>query len=787
MRALNRKLFRELMEMSGQALAIVMVIASGVATYLMSVSTLEALQETRARYYEEYAFADVFGSLTRAPRTLRDRIAEIPGVGSVALRVVAAAQIDVPDFPDPVVGHLVSVPESGQPLLNRIHLRRGRMIEPWRDDEILVSEAFASAHGLLPGDQLSAVIKGTRKKLNIVGVALSPEYIYQIAPGRILPDFKRYAVIWMGHRALAAAYEMEDAFNSVTLGLAADANADTVIERLDVLLEPYGGLGAYDREDQISHRFLNEEFEQLRQTSGLFSAIFLAVTAFLLNVVVARLVNTQREQIAILKAFGYSNLQVGWHYVSLVLLIVAGGVIAGSALGAWLGRGLSGLYMDYYRFPFLDYGIDPVHLVLATLVTAFAAVLGTLGAVRRAVVLPPAEAMRPEAPEAYRPALVERLGTGRWLDQPTRMILRHVERRPVKSALTVMGISMACAIMMVGTFFTDSIDYMVYVEFDLAQREDMSITFFDPTSRRVVHDLRTLDGIQHVEPFRTVAVRLRAGPRSYRTSILGYERDAVLHRALDERARPLDLPGKGLLLTDQLAEILGVRPGEDVTVQVLEGKRLIRTVPVVGTVRQYIGIGAYMTLDGLNRLIDEGEAVSGAFVSIDEAYRDAIYAEIKEMPRVAGTEAADARVENFYESMGQFLLTYMGFISALSGAIVFGIVYNSARIALAERSRELASLRVLGFTRGEASYILLGELGLLTLVAIPLGFLVGRRLCQWMIDNLPHELFRIPLVLQADTYALAATVVLLSATVSGLVVRRRVDHLDLVAVLKTRE
>ncbi len=787
MRALNRKLFRELWEMSGQALAIVMVIASGIATFLMSVTTLQALQDTRARYYDSYEFADVFASLTRAPRTLGEQIAEIPGVDKVELRVVAAAQVDVPGFTDPIIGHLVAIPDNGPVLLNRVHLRRGRMIEPWRDDEILVSEAFAEAHGLLPGDRLSAIIKGTRKQLTIVGVALSPEYIYQIAPGRVLPDFKRYAVIWMGRRALAAAYEMEDAFNSVTLKLSAGTSVPAVIEHLDLLLQAYGGLGAYGREDQISHRFLNEEFRQLKQTSGLFSTIFLAVTAFLLNVVIARLVNTQREQIAILKAFGYSNLQIGWHYLSLVLLIVAGGVAAGTVLGAWLGRGLSELYMDYYRFPFLDYGIDPANVMIATLVTGLAAVLGTLGAVRRAVTLPPAEAMRPEAPEIYRQAMVERLGAGRWLDQPSRMILRHLERRPVKSFLTAAGIAMACAIMMVGTFFTDSLAYMVHVEFDLAQREDMSVAFFEPTSRRVVHDLQGVQGIQHVEPFRSVAVRLRAGPRTYRTSILGYEPDAVLHRALDERQRPLALPEEGLLLTDQLAEILGVGPGDDVEVEVLEGKRVSRVAPVQGTVRQYIGIGAYMTLDGLNRLIDEGEAVSGAFLSIDKAYRDAIYAEIKEMPRVASTEAADARVQNFWQSMGDFLLTYMSFISTLSGAIVFGIVYNSARIALAERSRELASLRVLGFTRAEASYILLGELGLLTLVAIPPGFMVGHRLCRWLIDNMPHELFRIPLVVEPDTYALAATVVLVSAAISGLVVRRRVDRLDLVAVLKTRE
>jgi len=346
---------------------------------------------------------------------------------------------------------------------------------------------------------------------------------------------------------------------------------------------------------------------------------------------------------------------------------------------------------------------------------------------------------------------------------------------------------MACAIMMVGTFFTDSLAYMVYVEFDLAQREDISVTFFDPTSRRVVHDLRAVPGIEYVEPFRSVAVRLRAGPRTYRTGILGYQPDAVLHRVLDAQQRPVSLPSEGLLLTEQLADILGIRPGDEVIVEVLEGNRTVQVAPVVGTVRQYIGIGAYMTLDSLNRLVDEGDAVSGAFVSIDKAYRDAIYQDIKNMPRIASTEAAEARVQNFWQSMGDFLLTYMSFISALSGAIVFGIVYNSARIALAERNRELASLRVLGFTRAEASYILLGELGLLTLVAIPPGFLVGHRLCRWLIDNMPHELFQIPLVVEPDTYALAATVVLASAAISGLVVRRRIDRLDLVAVLKTRE
>jgi putative ABC transport system permease protein len=333
----------------------------------------------------------------------------------------------------------------------------------------------------------------------------------------------------------------------------------------------------------------------------------------------------------------------------------------------------------------------------------------------------------------------------------------------------------------------DSLDYMVQTEFSLAQREDLAVTFFEPTSYRSMNELRALPGVRHAEPFRSVPVRLRAGPRSYRTSILGYEPDARLRRALDDRHQPLQLPGAGLLLTEQLAEILGVGPGDSVEVEVLEGSRPVRLAVVAGVVRQYIGLGAYMTLENLNRLMREGSAVSGGYLAIDAVARDAIYAELKDTPRVAAVEASDARVQNFYDTIAEFLLTYMGFISALAGAIVFGIVYNSARIALAERSRELASLRVLGFTRAEVSYILLGELALLTLLAIPPGFVIGQLLSAWMVATLPHEFFRVPLILERDTYALAAAVVMTAAVISSLIVRRRIDRFDLVAVLKTRE
>ncbi|MCK4469465.1 MAG: ABC transporter permease, partial [Desulfobacterales bacterium] len=367
MRALNRKLLRDLYAMKGQAFAIALVIASGVAVFVMSITTLNALHQTRADFYKEYFFADVFLSLKRAPEGLRLRIEEIPGVDMVETRVAAAVNLTIKDYSGPVTGQLFSVPDSGKPLLNQLYLRQGRMIEAGRDDEVIASESFAQSHGFKPGSKLSAVINGRLKNLTIVGIALSPEHVYQIAPGSLFPDFERYGILWMGRKPLGTAYNMEGAFNNVSLILSPGAQIKDVIERLDKLIEPYGGLGAYGRKDQLSNRYLSEEFRQLANTATIFPIIFLGVAAFLLNLVVSRLINMQREQVAALKAFGYSNYAVGMHYLKLIILIILPGVAGGVLLGLWFGRGLSEMYMEYYRFPFLRYEFQPGVAAIAAL------------------------------------------------------------------------------------------------------------------------------------------------------------------------------------------------------------------------------------------------------------------------------------------------------------------------------------------------------------------------------------------------------------------------------------
>ena len=786
--------------MKGQGFAIAFVVAAGVATFIMSLSTLYSLNMTREAYYSEYRFTDIFASLKRAPLSVLESIRGIDGVEYAEGRVVAPVNVDIDTFEDPIGGRVISIPEiggagvtgSGGPTLNKIYLREGRLPEKGRPGEVVINESFAKEHRLKPGSLLKATINGRQRVLTIVGVGLSPEYVLLLQPGTIIPDYARYGLFWIGEEAVRGAFDMEGAFNDLVISVASgvrkgEVSEARIIEEVDKIIAPYGGLGAVGRMEQVSHRYLSEEFRQLGQMAKIFPAIFLSVAAFLLNVVLSRLVSTQREEIAILKAFGYSNMAVALHYLAFVSVIVLIGVVIGIGAGVWLGSGMANMYMDYYHFPFLHYTLGPGVIVQAVIVSLLVASVGTIFAVRRAALLPPAEAMRPEAPLVYRVSIMERLGFGRLIFQPTRMVVRHLERSPVKSILTVTGIALSCSIVVLGSCFGDAVDYMLHVHYRMAETEDMKVVFIEPTSKGALYELQSLPGVTLGEPFRVVPVRIRYGHKSYLTTIKGIPRGSRLHKLLDENLEPFNPPARGLGVTDYLAGVLGFKVGDEVTIEVLEGPRPVLTSTVSALVHEFTGVSAYMEIDSLNTLMSEGHALSGANLLVDEDKRGEIYDRLKDTPGVAGVIAHEDILRNIREMAERQILTFTIINTIMAITIAFGVVYNSARIALSERSRELASLRVLGFTRGEISYILLLELAILTILAVPLGFLIGKALAGMMITNMATDIFRVPLVVDRSTYAFAAAVVFIAAAVSGLIVRRRLDTLDLVEALKTKE
>ncbi len=784
-RALDRKLLRELGNLRLQLLAIVMVLASGVASYVSMLSAYDSLARSQDSYYAASAFADVWATASTAPASLRHRILEVPGVAQVETRVVQSVTLDLPDMSEPATGRLLSMPARADGL-NRLHLRAGRWPEPGRSGETLINEAFANVHQLGPGDALWCVMNGRREQLHVVGIALSPEYVYSVSAGSPWPDDKRAAILWMDHEVLADAFAMRGAFNDVTLALGVGASERAVIAAVDRLLAPWGGVSAHGRSLQSSHRFLADELQQLRSMGQVVPMIFLGVAAFLLNAVLSRIVGGQREQIAALKALGYGNLRLGVHYAELALVVVTVGSAIGIALGGWLGDAMVGLYRQYFRFPNLAFALERGTALTAIAISTVAGVVGALAAVRGVIALPPAEAMRPPLPARYHRGPLSR-ALERVLSQPARIVARNLARNPLRSLLSSLGIAFSIAIIIAGSFSQDALVEVMDVAFQREQRYDVQVAFRIALSEDAVRELRSLPGVLEVEGQRAAPVRLHVGNTRYDTAIVGMPEHPRLRRLLGDDLRPVTMPERGLVLTDELAHRLDLQVGDVVDVEVLEGRRHTVQVEVAGLSHERLGLSGYMRMAALHRLLGEGPRVTGALLAVDPHLRDATYLQLKRVPAVASVGLRSAVFDIFNETTAKMQTTTTVLLAGFASIIAIGVVYNGARITLVERSRELATLRVIGFTRAEVSGILLGELGVQLLLAIPLGWLLGWSLALGVIQGVDAELFRFPLMISPRTYLFATAVVVVAGLLTALSVRRKVDRLDLVEVLKTRE
>ena len=788
MSLLDRKLLRDLRALKSQALAVSLVMACGLAMMIMTRSLILSLETTRDKYYQDYRFAQLFARLKRAPNTVADQLAAIPGIAAVQTGIALQATLDLPGMAEPAVGLIQSLPERDEPVLNRLHLRQGRiLVGRASHGEILCGEAFASAHGLKPGAKLSAILYGRKQQFTIAGVVLSPEFVFEAPPGAALPDNRTYGVFWMPYKELASASNLDGAFNTVSFTLAPGVAEDSVIAAVDRVLAPYGGRGAYGREFHPSHVRVRDEIRVLHGLSIGFPLVFLSVAAFMTNAVMSRQITLQREQIAMLKACGFSNAQVGWHYFKFSLVIVVIGTGLGALGGLALGYRLVEMYQIFFRFPQLDFMLARSVLVFATIVSALAAFSGVWGAVRTAVRLPPAEAMRPEPPANFRPSLIERAGLGQTISVSIRMAFRNIERRPARAILTAAALALATGILVVPNALRDGIDYVLDYQWDIIQRQTVFVSLIEPGPSRALADFQHLPGVTLAEPVRGAPAEFRYGNHRRRLSILGLRADAVLNRVIDKDERRIPLPEHGLILSAKLAEVLGVKPGDVLNVRVLDGERPELLIPVAALSQDFAGTAAFMEIGELNRLLGEGDRISGAYLSVAAGEWNRFLQTLKTIPRASSVVVKEGIRSSFRkttaESMGLVQKIYMTFAIV----VAFGIVYNSARISLSERQRELATLRVVGFTRGEVTAVLVSELVILTLIAIPLGLLIGSGFATAILHTINTEFVRLPVILTASNYAFAVLVVAVASFLSAYFASRRLDRLDLVSVLKAHD
>lgn len=785
MRMLDRKLVRDLWQQRGQVLAVALVVAAGIVGYCGSLSTYDSLRWLQASHYERSRFAHVFAQGKRAPLAEAARLADVAGVAEIETTLSFDVLLDQPGTLEPLTGRMIALPDHGLPRMNRLSLIHGSWIDAPESNQALVNVTFAKARNLKPGDRIDALLNGRRESFQVQGIVISPDYLFPTGGG--VGDEEHFGVFWVGRKRLAAAFDMEGAFNTLAARLAPGASEPAAIAGLDRVLDRYGFTGAYGRADQMSHRILTQEIGQWRVYGAALPVVVLGVAVFLLNVALTRQISTQRAQIAALKALGRAEWEIARHYLKFVLVIVLLGAPLGVAGGIYFGHATTAIYAAYFRIPAFEYRMLPWIPLSAVAIALAAASAAVFGALVRVVRLPPAEAMRPPAPPSFAPTLLERIGLGRLYSPGARMVVRDMERRPLRALLTVLGIASAIAITITGTWWRDSLDYLLDVELRMRDRQDISVVLNAPVSTTALYDFQRLPGVLRAEGDRSAPVRLSNRQRAYRTSISAITADSQMHPLLDEQLRPAALPAGGIILNRRLADRLDLRLGDPVHVEVMQGAHAQTTLTVTALSHELTQLPAYMERAALNRLLGEGDALSGARLQIDAAQREPLLRQLKATPRVAAVAEVTAAIRHVRENAARNILFFSSVLTTLAVAIAFGVVYNNARVALAERAWDLASLRVLGFTRTEVSALLLGELGAQLLLALPIGCAMGAGL-SWVILQLStSDTMQLPFVIAPRTYAFASLAVLLAGVASALIVRRRIDRLDLVSVLKTRD
>ncbi len=785
--ALHQKLRRELFGLRGQLTTIAVVLASGVASFIMLRGTVDSLEDSRDAYYDRYRFADVFLRMERAPETLTRRVETLPGVAAVETRVVKDVLLPIEGMAKPAYAQLLSLPTGRAPRTNALHLEAGRLPERGRAREVVVLEAFAEAHGLRPGHHLSAVIAGNLRQLSIVGIARSPEFVYVVRPGALVADPKRSAVLWMDREALAGAFDLEGCFNELSLRLQPGANEADVRRAVDRLFVAYGGAGAFPRKDQLSNRILVGELGQLSGIAGLVPLVFLGVTAFLMRLVLGRLITLQRPHIATLKALGYTGMEVGLHYASLAAVVIVPGSVVGVVGGRALGDLVLSMYGATFRFPALEFGLSARLVVTAVLASGASALVGAGLAVRAAIQLPPAEAMRPPAPANYRRGLVERSGLGALAGPTGMMVLRELTRRPVKAALSSLGIAGAISLVVLGRFGMDSLDKYLDDNLRRSYRQDLAVMFTESITPRVVRELQSMRGVFVAESVRAIPIRVRHHQRTRESVLIGLSAAGTLRHLIDRRDRQIAVPEEGVLITQTLGEVLGVSVGDKLELELRQGERLIVEPVVTGYIDEVTGLQVYASADRVAAFAGDTGAASAVMLTVDPRERSSILQRLKDAPRVLSVSDLSEDVAREREQHQAVFRVWTMVSVVLAAAVIFGVVYNNARISLTARARDLASLRVLGFSRREISSVLLGELALQVLLALPVGLVLGRIWADQMMAGIDQESFRWAGMVSRRTYLMACGVTLASAAISALWVRRSLDRLDLTATLKTRE
>ncbi|OGV19196.1 MAG: hypothetical protein A2X47_01920 [Lentisphaerae bacterium GWF2_38_69] len=739
-------------------LAVVAIVAVGVGCFSGMVSVYKNLYNARESYFSKCRMADFWIELKKLPIVELEQIEKIDGISELYSRINKEIIVDLEDVKTPISGRVISLPSVPTPVINNIILKRGSYFSDSKLEEVIVSEKFSQKRNILPGTYINLIMDGIQKKLYVVGTAISSEYMFYTPPGRMAPDDDNYGVFWIKKEFADNVFNFSGACNEIVGILSPDGkkNARLVTDIIKNKLDKnYGVFLKTLHNEQESCLMMNSELQQLRIVAVLMPLIFLCVAVFVLNIQMMRTAEHQRTVIGTLKALGVSLNSISMHFIKLGIIIGLSGGIIGSCLGYFIAEGFTEMYRDLYTFPSIENGFYPELITFSILLAIFFSVLGTLRGIRRMALLSPAEAMRPGPPESCTSIALEKYKFF-WskLDFRWQMVLRSFFRNKRRTMIGIATSALGSVILLLSLGFKDSLNYLVRFQFEKVLTADCTISFRDNLNEGALREASRLPGTTYAEPGLDVPGFFYFEGSEKRGSIIGVKPDSILLKPRDSKGEKLKIPPVGLLMNNRLAEILGVKEGDTVLFKPIKGERKSLEIPIMALSESSVGMPVYADYEYINKLIGEISVLTS--VRLKEAQtdkqKDKFYRELKKYPELSSyINLPEERVKLKRDFISKMDNVVYGMI-LFAGILFFGSILNSAMISTAERTREIAAFRVIGYHSEEVGAIFLREILIINSIGTLLGLPLGYLLLMFMADAFQNEIFSIPLNVYFPTW-----------------------------------
>lgn len=787
MNILHKKLVRDLWQSRGQFISVLIVVIIGVMFYSGINATFRNLTRASEKYYQDYRLGDLWVNVLKAPENMEDKIEAHPAVKKVTGRVVQDVKLDISG--ENAMIRLITLPDIKKDVVNDIVIKAGRYFSDADSNQCLVEEEFYKAHGLKPGDTISPVINGTEVKLKVLGSVKSPEYVYTLKDGsELMPDNRRFGVVYIKKSFGQAVLGYQGSVNSLTLLLKEGMDVEKVKEDMKKACKEYGVIDTVTKENQISNKMLSEEIKGLKSTGGAFPVVFFTVAAVIIYITMGRMVENQRTQIGVLKAFGFSDWKILLHYLSYSAFIAILGSIIGSVLGVFLGKGFTALENMYFNLPQAEMMMYPELVIPASLLTLLFCLLAGYNSCKKVFRIMPSEAMRSKAPVKGKRILFEKIPV-LWknISYQWKMILRNVIRYKRRAFLTSIGIVFATAIIVVALGMKASIDFLIDQQYTQIQNYDIKVGFSKFISLEELSPIKSMTHVSKLEPLVETGVEISNGWRKKEVGFTALVVQPEIYKVIDKKGDPQTLPDNGILMPEKLAKALGVQLNEPVNIKsFLPGKEK-KEMQVKGIIAQYLGTSAYGSIEGFNTLAGEGRIANAAVIKLDGgAYEKQVVNELKKMPFVSSVQSKSDSMNNLVKNMAA-MTSSVGVMILLAAVLSIAVIYNIATINIFERQRELATLKVLGFKDQEVRNLIFYENYLITLFGVLVGLPVGRWLGSTMMMAYETDAYTIPFATGQGTYLLTVVLTAGFTALANLTLAKKIRNLDMVEVLKSNE